>query len=108
MPSERCPWYLSARAVSEFAKICGMGDPEDDGVFDLAEDTLVEVVRAAKFSRNQDNGLQLWAGAIPAEYRRPGRTAEHRLQLLVSLATRPEGNLPQLVTVQLRGFNARK
>lgn len=80
-----------------------MGDPDDDEVFNLAEDTLIDVARAAHFVRNQRNGLQLWAGAIPAQYRRPGARVEYRLQLLVSTRRRAEGDLPQLVSVLVRG-----
>jgi hypothetical protein len=107
-----CPWYLSARAVTEFARILYL-DPEVDADFDRAEDLLVEVARSAKSSRNQTNGLQLWVGLIPLSERGSVKiraTEAHalvsrdvRLQLLVSTTERPEGELPQLVSVELRG-----
>lgn len=112
MPNDRCPWYLSARAVTEFAKILHL-DPEIDANFDRSEDLLIEVARSAKFERNQDNGLQLWLSSVPipernsvkerARLARAAWSSDPRLQLLVSTKQQAEGNLPQLVRVLQRG-----
>lgn len=102
----KCPWYLSARAVSECCALLRLGDSDDDAVFDRAEDVLFDIVSSAKHYRDQNNGLQLWRSTIPVGLRKPGSKSEYRLDLLVSTAVRDEGDLPQLVTVKLRGHHA--
>jgi hypothetical protein len=109
MPNLRCPWYLSARAVNEFVRILHL-NPRRDADFNRAEDLLIEITRAAKFSCNQDNGLQLWLSIVPLSERaaaqeRHGdrRQPDWRLQLLVSTKAQAEGSLPQLVRVLQRG-----
>jgi hypothetical protein len=99
----KCPWYLSARAVSECCALFGLGSSEDDSAFARAEDALFRIVEKATHYRDQNNGLQLWRSTIPVGFRKPGSKSEYRIDLLVSTAARTEGNLPQLVTVRLRG-----
>jgi hypothetical protein len=101
MPNARCPWYLSARAVTELARILGRNSDRDYD-FDRTEDLLVEIVRSAKFSRNQENGLQQWSGKIPSA--ETPLTRDRRITLLVSIEHQNEGKLPQLVSVKRRGL----
>jgi hypothetical protein len=85
----RGPWYLSAAAVRQYHRIAtGSADAPDDEQFDAAALALQEAVGRARKVRDQRNGLELW--------RLSGRP---RLRLLVSYAERPEGDLPQLVSV---------
>lgn len=81
-------WYLSARAVREYAALARLGNPDDEAVFDRAESQLGAIAQKAHHLRDQANGLQLWRGGRPL-----------RLRLLVSTAERAEGDLPQLVSV---------
>lgn len=98
------PWYISVRAVGEYAKLLGLDEEKDDD-FDRCEDELVEVARVAKFEKISEGGLLEYRGKVPAEGRKllRGRTPEDRLILLVSTAKRKEGDLPQLVRLKLRG-----
>lgn len=45
-----CPWYLSARAVREYASLLGL-DPSNEDHFDRCEEELVLIVRGARFFR---------------------------------------------------------
>lgn len=85
--SPRGRWYISARAVREYAAIVRRPVDTDDDFADR-EDELIDLCAAAHHQRDQRNGLQLW---------RTGRPL--RLRLLVSPTPRPEGDLPQLVSV---------
>lgn len=96
------PWYISVRAASEYARILGL-DPESDDDFDRCEDELVEVARVAKFDHITSGGLLEYRGTVQQKSRPLLRGREHRLVLVVSSEKRQEGNLPQLVTVKLRG-----
>lgn len=96
------PWYLSVRAVSEYASILGL-DPHNEDHFDHCEDELVTVASAAKFEHITTGGLLEYRGAVPPNSRDRLQSREHRLVLLVSTERRDEGNLPQLVAVKLRG-----
>lgn len=103
------PWYISARAVREYAAILGVDASVDEADFDRCEDELVSIARVAKFGTCRDNGLLEYRGKVPPESRRllRSRTDEDRLTLLVSTEPRPEGPLPQLVSVALRGSHGR-
>jgi hypothetical protein len=80
-------WYISARAVREYAAIVRRPvEAEED--FLAREGELLGLIAGAHRQRVQDNGLELW---------RTGRPL--RLRLLVSHEPRPEGPLPQLVRV---------
>lgn len=96
------PWYISVRAASEYAEILGL-DPDKDDDFDRCEDELVEVARVAKFDHQTSGGLLEYRGAIPEKSRAQLNGREHRLMMMVSTERRAEGNLPQLVSVKLRG-----
>lgn len=79
-------WYISARAVREYAAIAGL--PSDDNDFPARERELLELCATAHLVRRQQNGLEQWRSGRPL-----------RLRLMVSPAARPEGPLPQLVSV---------
>lgn len=96
------PWYISARAVGEYAALIGMQSDNDDH-FDRCEDDLVAIASAATFCQITSGGLLEYRGAVPVNRRDLLRGREHRLVLLVSSEKRPEGNLPQLVSLKLRG-----
>lgn len=98
------PWYISVRAVSEYASLLGLDD-EDDANFNRCEDELVGIARVAKFVKISTGGLLEYRGQLPTEARQltRERTRETRLTLLVSAAKRAEGDLSQLVSLKLRG-----
>ena len=83
----RCPWYVSARAVREYAGLAGL-DASTVAGFNVAELALFDVAERAHLVREQANGLDLYRGPRP-----------HRVRLLVSPAPRTEGAKPQLVQV---------
>jgi hypothetical protein len=78
-------------------------DPDNDDHFDRCEDELVSIAREAKFDHATRGGLLEYRGAVLEKSRSRLSVREHRLTLLVSSERRTEGNLPQLVTVKLRG-----
>ena len=104
MPRPDSHWYISAAACRKYAAILHL-DPTVEANFDRCEDELVSIARVAKFGTCRDNGLLEYRGKVPAESRRllRSRTDEDRLTLLVSTEPRPDGPLPQLVSVALRG-----
>jgi hypothetical protein len=81
-------WYISARAVREYAALVHRSAATDDD-FDARAQELEKLVAGAHYVSTQRNGLERW---------RLGRP--HRFQLLVSTAPRPEGPLPQLISVR--------
>jgi hypothetical protein len=80
-------WYVSARAVREYAAIAGR-PAESDEAFGARARELEAMAAGAHHLRDQRNGLQIW---------RTGRPL--RLRLVVSPEARPEGPLPQVVSV---------
>lgn len=97
----RCPYYVSAQAVIDYARLTGMGDASRDDVFDRAEAELMGLVTASV-----------------QQGRKPRKTASGRLLLkigssrrrynaVVSTEPRPEGDLPAIVAVEL-GFDNRR
>lgn len=98
------PWYITIAACEQYAAILGI-DPEDDADFNRCEDELAAVAQVATFHKISDGGLHEYRGKVPAKSRQllRARTPEDKLVLLVSTEPRPEGPLPQLVRVKLRG-----
>lgn len=90
MPSG--PWYISARAVREYAALARLGNPDDPAVWDRAERELIAMARETVASGRQPRRMR--SGAL--RYRGPRPL---RLTLIVVDAPRPEGPLPQLVRV---------
>lgn len=80
-------WYVSARAVHEWAKLQRLPSESDED-FAQREEELMAAAAAARHVRDQANGLQLWRLPRPHQYR-----------LMVSPEPRPEGDLAQLVSV---------
>jgi hypothetical protein len=86
-----CPWYVSAAAVRRYMALAGVADFDDasDALIEYAAETWrryqADAARAPKVTRT---------GAYV--YRGPG---PRRLKLVVSMATRAEGDKPQLVDV---------
>lgn len=83
------PWYLSTRAVDEYAELAALGDTADRQVRNLTLTLLARLTREATYTRTRSGGLQVWAVTAP----------EGPLRLLVSTRARSEGDLPQLVSV---------
>jgi hypothetical protein len=96
------PWYISATAVHEYGALLRI-DTKIEWRFYRCEDELVAVARVATFEKICHGGLSEYRGAVPVKSRPLLASREHRLVLLVSTDPRPEGNLPQLVHVKLRG-----
>jgi len=94
------PWYISARAVREWAALRGVHDLPDAGpAWDRYERELLEISAetAARRSPKRTAG-----GLLCYRIRRPVDA-----QLMVSDSARPEGELPQLVSV-VRGYGGRR
>lgn len=98
------PWYVSAAAVHQYSSLFGF-DPERDDEADFidCENELVSIARVARFRKISEGGLLEYQGTVPVASRLMLPHREHRLVLLVSVEPRPEGKLPQLVKVKLRG-----
>lgn len=88
----RGPWYITARAVRDYAALASLGDADDDDVFAQAEESLIELAAATVASGRKP--ARLASGAL--SYRGPSPL---RLRLHVVERPRPEGPLPQLVRV---------
>lgn len=88
----RGPWYLSARAVREYAALAGHGDPDEEAVFARAEAALMRQAEETVASGRRP--VRMRSGAL--RYRGPRPL---RLTLVVVDEPRPEGPLPQLVRV---------
>lgn len=82
-------WYLSAKAIREYLAIVGRADDDGGPEWGRAERELARICAAAHLVGETASGLQRWRGGRPL-----------RLQLIVSTAHRPEGDLPQLVSVR--------
>jgi hypothetical protein len=89
-----CPWYISARAVREFAAARDLPSPKDDSPeWDRLESELMEIASKCVESKEpirEESGLLRWRW-------RPRGGID--VKLYVSDAPRPEGPLPQLVHV---------
>jgi len=88
----RGPWYLSARAVREYAALAGLADTDDDDVWFQAEEELLTIAEETMASERKPRTMR--TGALV--YRGPKPL---RLRLVVVQEPRPEGPLPQLVRV---------
>lgn len=88
----RGPWYISARAVREYAALAQLGDTEDEDVFAGAEDALLQIAEETVASGRKP--VRMRTGAL--RYRGP---RPMRLTLIVVEEPRPEGPLPQLVRI---------
>lgn len=85
------PWYVSAAAVRSYQ---ALGGPAD---FDDASDALIEMAAATWRAYQADPARKPGITKTGAyRYRGPGPL---RLQLIVSMAERAEGDKPQLVDV---------
>lgn len=91
MPPTPSPWYISGHAVRQYQALAGIPD------FDDASDALIEYA------------AETWRRYLADPARKPGitRTGAYRyrgpgplrLQLVVSMEGRAEGDKPQLVDV---------
>lgn len=91
--SNQCPWYVSTAAVRRYQELGGAGGKS----FDDASDELIE--RCAEvWQRYEANpALAPKIGRTGAYiYRGPGN---RRIEILVSMERRPEGDKPQVVDV---------
>ena len=86
------PWYISARAVKEYAALARLGDANDPAIWDRAESELIAMARETAASGREPRPMR--SGAL--RYRGPRPL---RLTLIVTPGPRPEGDLPQLVRV---------
>lgn len=80
-------WYVSARAIEEFAELVRKPCQSEEEYHHRRRELAAEI-RGAIYKATQDNGLELW------RMRRP-----YRFRLMVSRAERPEGPKAQLVSV---------
>jgi hypothetical protein len=113
-PHRDCPWYLSGTAVREYGAILLLDTATDDG-FDTAEDALFRLVDTVDIDEwhPSKTGARVYHAKIPQEDRAEQmerfKTAQRhpqkelRLDLVVSDRSQPEGDLPGLVSVMLRG-----
>jgi hypothetical protein len=91
--STKSPWYISARAVTEYLAITDRDSDGEDAAFFRAEQELAalatKIVAAGKTGKELDSGAYQFRGGKPL-----------RLRLIVSYERRDEGDLPQLVMVK--------
>lgn len=92
-------WYLSAAAVRSYLQLAGLEDDDGGPQWAQAERELAAHCDAAHLVREE-----------PARQRQDWRTGRvqvggrpQRLDLIVSTARRPEGPLPQLISVRAKG-----
>lgn len=95
--ADRPRWYLSAKAIREYLAIVGRTDDDGGPEWGRAERELAAICDAAHPVGETASGLQRWRGGRPL-----------RLQLIVSTARMPEGELPQLVGVRANAVVARR
>lgn len=92
-------WYISAAAVKQYMAIMGH-PPDDDGPgFDRAAKELDALTQEARLAKDIGPGQQSQLWRVKATVR--GRRS--RLELIVSLSARREGDLPQLIAVRNKG-----
>lgn len=89
-------WYLSAAAVKQFMAICRLPAQEEGPSFDRAAVALERACDRAR-KKSQRGLWERWETKVKIA----GKIA--RLELIVSLARRPEGPEPQLVEVRYKG-----
>jgi len=92
-------WYISAAAVKQYMAIMGYA-PDDDGPgFDRAAKELESLASEARLAKDVGPGQhsQQWRVKTTVRGKRT------RLELVVSLGERLEGELPQLIAVRNKG-----
>ncbi|MGV3605221.1 MAG: hypothetical protein ACO1RA_02355 [Planctomycetaceae bacterium] len=85
-------WYLSAAATREWQRITGLPS------FEHAEANLADFVETARLKK-EEGTMQQWV----AKWKPSPDEATRKIEMRVSTAKRPEGPLPQLVSVRDRG-----
>lgn len=92
-------WYISVEAVRQYMRIMGYAGSMDGPVFDSAAIELETLCEQAKLAKDVGRGQhsQLWRVKTTVKDKRT------RLELVVSLSERPEGELPQLIAVRNKG-----
>jgi len=92
-------WYLSIAAVHQYQQIAGYPIESDGPSFDRAERELAALCDEARLAKDVGPGQQSQQWRVKATVR--GRRT--RLELVVSLSDRPEGESPQLIAVRNKG-----
>lgn len=92
-------WYLSVAAVRQYMRIVGLPDVTDGPLFERAECELAQLAEEAQLARDVGPGQesQLWRVKATVRGKRT------RLEFIVSLSERSEGDLPQLIAVRNKG-----
>lgn len=93
-------WYLTVASVLEYQRIAGYPEDRDGPGFDRAERELAQICDAATLKKAAGEANRE-AAIYQAKATVRGRRA--RLELYVTEAPRPEGDLPQLVRVRYKG-----
>ena len=92
-------FYISAAAVREYMRICGLPDATDGPAFQRAEQELAALCDDARLAKDVGPGQDCQQWRVKSTVR--GKRT--RLELLVSLSERSEGDLPQLIFVRNKG-----
>lgn len=93
-------WYITVEAVCQYMDIQGYRGDSDSLEFFRAESELAGLCEQAEFKKDwahDGKPRQLW------QVRADVRGKRQRIELTVSTEPRPEGDLPQLVRVRLKG-----
>lgn len=92
-------WYISAAAVKQWMAISGRQGSDDGPEFDAAAIELDALSAEARLAKDvgPTQRHQQWRVSATVRGRR------ERLELIVSIAPRPEGPLPQLIAVRHKG-----
>jgi hypothetical protein len=89
-------WYISAAAVKQYMAIAGYQPDPDGPGFDRAAKELDALAAESRLAKDVGPGQQSQQWRVKATIR--GRRT--RLELIVSLSERAEGDLPQLIAVR--------
>lgn len=92
-------WYISAAAVKQYMAIQGYHGSDDGPVFDRAAAELDALCAESRLAKDVGPGQDSQQWRVKATVR--GKRT--RLELIVSLSHRPEGELPQLIAVRNKG-----
>lgn len=92
-------WYISAAAVKQYMSIMGYESDYDGPIFDAAAIELEKLCDESRLAKDIGPGQesQLWRVKATVRGRRT------RLELVVSLSRRAEGDAPQLIAVRNKG-----
>jgi hypothetical protein len=92
-------WYVSAAAVKQYMAVAGYPAEDDGEWFDRAERELADLADESRLAKDVGPGQRSQQWRVKATIK--GRRT--RLELVVAVEQRAEGDLPQLIAVRNKG-----